>query len=81
MILCDGGEIDAMHLGIPRASEQASVGDDKGNTRADLSLDDYFRHFVISNQSDMTATELAQRLGISRKSLWERRQRMDLPRP
>jgi len=28
----------------------------------------------------MTETELAQKLGISRKSLWERRQRFGMPR-
>jgi biotin operon repressor len=29
----------------------------------------------------MTETELAERLGISRKALWERRQRLGIPRP
>ncbi len=29
----------------------------------------------------MTETELARALGISRKTLWERRQRENLPRP
>lgn len=47
----------------------------------DLSLDDYFRHFVLSNQHQLTETELAKRLGISRKSLWERRQRLGIPKP
>ena len=28
----------------------------------------------------MSETELAKRLGISRKSLWERRQRLGIPR-
>lgn len=48
---------------------------------SDLSLDDYFRHTVLSNQEHMTETELAKRLGISRKSLWERRQRLGIPKP
>lgn len=46
----------------------------------DLSLEDYFQHFVIENQDRMSETELAQKLGISRKSLWERRQRLGIPR-
>ena len=46
----------------------------------DLSLEDYFQHFVLENQDRMSETELAQRLGISRKSLWERRQRLGIPR-
>ncbi|MDR5903304.1 MULTISPECIES: sigma-54-dependent transcriptional regulator [Halomonas] len=46
----------------------------------DLSLEDYFQHFVLENQDHMSETELAQKLGISRKSLWERRQRLGIPR-
>ncbi|BES69800.1 two-component system response regulator CbrB [Marinobacter nanhaiticus D15-8W] len=46
----------------------------------DLSLEDYFQHFVLENQDKMSETELAQKLGISRKSLWERRQRLGIPR-
>lgn len=45
------------------------------------SLEDYFRQFVLENQQSMTETELSKQLGISRKTLWERRQRMNLPRP
>lgn len=47
---------------------------------ADLSLEDYFQRFVLENQDSMSETELAQKLGISRKSLWERRQRLGIPR-
>lgn len=46
----------------------------------ELSLEDYFQRFVLENQDAMNETELAQKLGISRKCLWERRQRFDLPR-
>ena len=47
----------------------------------ELSLDDYFRHFVLSNQERLSETELANRLGVSRKTLWERRQRLGIPKP
>ncbi|TCS41636.1 sigma-54-dependent transcriptional regulator [Reinekea marinisedimentorum] len=47
----------------------------------DLSLESYFHHFVIEHQDAMSETELAQKLGISRKCLWERRQRLGIPRP
>jgi len=43
-------------------------------------LEGYFRWFVLDHESRLSETELAQRLGISRKALWERRQRMGLPR-
>jgi DNA-binding NtrC family response regulator len=46
----------------------------------DLSLEDYFQHFVLEHQEHMTETELARKLGISRKCLWERRQRLGIPR-
>ncbi len=46
----------------------------------DLSLEDYFQRFVLENQDQMNETELAKKLGISRKCLWERRQRLDIPR-
>jgi len=55
------------------------VGDDNQATR-DLSLDEYFRYFVSRHQATLSETELAAGLGISRKALWERRQRMKLPR-
>jgi DNA-binding NtrC family response regulator len=46
----------------------------------DLSLEDYFQRFVLEHQSTMNETQLAKKLGISRKCLWERRQRFGLPR-
>lgn len=45
-----------------------------------LTLEDYFQRFVLEHQDQMTETELAQKLGISRKTLWERRQRLGIPR-
>ena len=45
------------------------------------SLEEYFKHFVLSHQHQLTETELAKRLGISRKALWERRNRLGIPRP
>lgn len=49
-------------------------------TSPGLSLEDYFRQFVLANQDHCTETELARRLGISRKALWEKRQRLGIPR-
>jgi len=45
-----------------------------------LSLEDYFTRFVLENQHSMSETELAKKLGISRKCLWERRQKLGIPR-
>ncbi|MCW8957535.1 MAG: HTH domain-containing protein, partial [Gammaproteobacteria bacterium] len=45
-----------------------------------VSLDDYFIRFVRENEQTMTETELAKQLGVSRKTLWERRQKLGIPR-
>ncbi|MBT8435996.1 MAG: sigma-54 dependent transcriptional regulator [Gammaproteobacteria bacterium] len=44
-----------------------------------LSLDEYFISFVKKYQARYNETELARMLGISRKNLWERRQRLEIP--
>jgi DNA-binding NtrC family response regulator len=56
--------------------------DSDANIEADdeLSLEDYFQRFVLEHQDSMNETQLAKKLGISRKCLWERRQRFGLPR-
>ncbi len=73
VVLSEHNRIDWGHLGLDRpATEPLSRS---------ASLNEYFRRFVIENQSHMNETELARALGISRKTLWERRQRENLPRP
>ncbi len=77
-ILADGATVEPAHLGLASAAPRASShGDGFGY---DLSLDEYFRRCVLENQARCTETELARLLGISRKSLWERRQRTGLTR-
>jgi len=44
-----------------------------------LSLDEYFVSFVKKYQQCYNETELARMLGISRKNLWEKRQRLEIP--
>ena len=60
-----------------RIQESNAVHDDSGE---ELSLEDYFQRFVLEHQDQMNETQLAKKLGISRKCLWERRQRFGLPR-
>jgi two-component system response regulator HydG len=91
VILCESPEISAELLGID--IELSDLDDDDfiglapqsaNNTSheptEDLSLEDYFQHFVLEHQDHMTETELARKLGVSRKCLWERRQRLGIPR-
>ncbi|AGI26059.1 sigma-54-dependent transcriptional regulator [Pseudomonas sp. MT3] len=93
VILSEGLEIPADLLGIDIElddleddfMDEAEPRPSNGNTSnheptEDLSLEDYFQHFVLEHQDHMTETELARKLGISRKCLWERRQRLGIPR-
>ncbi|GLX15227.1 Fis family transcriptional regulator [Pseudomonas straminea] len=93
VILCDGSTINADLLGIDieledldedvfmgLATQSAAVNATSQDPNEDLSLEDYFQHFVLEHQDHMTETELARKLGISRKCLWERRQRLGIPR-
>ena len=94
VILSDVEEIDYGALGIdlelvninrirgaqgiaPAARKPSSTNSDP---MEDLSLEDYFQRFVMEHQDSMSETELAQKLGVSRKCLWERRQRLGIPR-
>jgi DNA-binding NtrC family response regulator len=90
VILSDSDNISKSELGLeepeymptfapestpPMTPDSFSESDD-----AEESLEDYFHRFVLENQDNMTETELAQKLGISRKNLWERRKRFGIPR-
>jgi DNA-binding NtrC family response regulator len=79
VILSDNGaEITQTLLAIEPKEPQ-----DLGDPPVDgdrTSLEDYFVRFVTEHQDQMTETEIAEKLGISRKSLWERRQRLSIPR-
>ncbi len=95
VILSEGQEINADQLGIdvelgeleladsyldPLPSAGLGNGNGAHEPTEDLSLEDYFQHFVLEHQDHMTETELARKLGVSRKCLWERRQRLGIPR-
>ena len=93
VILCESPEISAELLGIDielndlddedfigLAPQQGSASSTSHEPTEDLSLEDYFQHFVLEHQDHMTETELARKLGVSRKCLWERRQRLGIPR-
>ncbi|ALM54164.1 sigma-54-dependent transcriptional regulator [Halomonas huangheensis] len=91
VILAEGHLIHPDDLGIspapasriiPSATGMASSNEPArdNDNEEDLSLEDYFQHFVLEHQDQMSETELAHKLGISRKCLWERRQRLGIPR-
>lgn len=88
VILCNGHQIDVEDLAL-QCIKVIEVNDSFGEKDTSLmpgaaedklSLDEYLVSFVKQNENTMNESELASHLGISRKSLWERRQRLNIPR-
>jgi DNA-binding NtrC family response regulator len=78
VILHESGPITEELLGLPSSSAPNGIDGDAAGE--DATLEGYLRRFVLLHQDELSETELAKRLGISRKTLWERRQRMGIPR-
>jgi DNA-binding NtrC family response regulator len=92
VVLAESEEIGAELLAIDLTGNKRTIrpliersmidqhGADDSDAAEELSLEDYFQKFVLEHQDQMNETQLAKKLGISRKCLWERRQRFGLPR-
>ncbi|KEI69985.1 sigma-54-dependent transcriptional regulator [Endozoicomonas elysicola] len=80
VILSEDNIITPENLDIDVRVKQTLFRQDSEELQDGLTLEDYFQRFVLEHQDQMTETELAQKLGISRKTLWERRQRLGIPR-
>jgi len=93
IILCETGFITSELLGLDTENNNLNdavinyierrikpVQKEPNNQNGGLSLNDYFQRFVLEHQSNLNETELAKRLGVSRKCLWERRQKLGIPR-
>ena len=72
VILHESGPITASLLGLPTSEAEDTLDGHNGAAHhEDSSLEGYLRRFVLSHQHELSETELAKRLGISRKTLWE----------
>lgn len=82
VILCEGDTIstDLLGIDVQLAQQKSSSDVDASASKLDPSMEGYFQRFVLENQDSMTETELAAKLGISRKNLWERRNKLGIPR-
>ena len=87
VILAEGDLITEELLGLDLSAENSTEKAEQSQTdngvlveKRDLSLDNYFQRFVLEHQNQLSETELAKKLGISRKCLWERRQKLGIPR-
>lgn len=82
VILCENDRITPELLAIEATRKVIPDNPKIASTEVtgDLSLEDYFQQFVLDNQEHMSETVLASKLGISRKTLWERRNKLGIPR-
>lgn len=78
VILAETAAISPELLGITASALDQQLLTD--SSQEELSLKEYFTRFVLENQDKLTETALARKLGISRKCLWDRRQRFGLER-
>lgn len=90
LILTEGDEVSLEHIALfkesnPTSSEKGIThaincsSHEENNSLNSLSLDEYLVHFLKENQHQ-TETELARQLGISRKTLWGKRHRLNIPK-
>ncbi|ADZ92819.1 sigma-54-dependent transcriptional regulator [Marinomonas mediterranea] len=83
VILSPNSHLEPQNLKLESLTESKPSNETTGDNSPSFSgttLDDYLKHFVLSHQQELTETEIAQSLGISRKSLWERRQKLGIPK-
>jgi DNA-binding NtrC family response regulator len=66
-------EEDFPYRKIEFSNEQVLLGNSNIMT-----INDYVKMMVISYQNKYPDTELSKKLGISRKSLWEKRKKLDI---
>ena len=86
VVLAEGNAIGEELLAIDNEAGKAALKSIQPSQQEisepfeELSLEDYFQRFVLEHQDTLNETQLAKKLGISRKCLWERRQRFGIPR-
>jgi DNA-binding NtrC family response regulator len=82
MIFTQGNHIDAHNLAISSGTEMQPPVIDDGKFRFELgeSLEDLEKAYILQTLQTMDASyaEISDRLGISKKTLWEKRKRYNL---
>jgi DNA-binding NtrC family response regulator len=77
-ILLTGGDmIEPEHLPVSMTGESSFVLD---SFNKQLSIEDYTKAFIVRYQNDYSEQSLADLLGITRKSLWEKRKKWGIPK-
>lgn len=79
VVFCEGDTIKPEDL--PEYIQHPEKFFDKAKEIPFLSIEDYTKEFILKYQSIYTEQELAEMLGITRKTLWEKRKKWGIPRP
>ena len=74
IIVATSESIDSVDYKVVQISSQNSIF----NQGDILPIEDYVKYIVINFQHKYPDTELSKKLGISRKSLWEKRKKYDI---
>lgn len=77
VLISEGSTIHQEHL--PTGIQKGNAINHRSNQKA-LSIDDYTRSFILDHQDNYSEQKLADMLGITRKTLWEKRKKWDLKR-
>ena len=78
VLITDSDTIRPEHLpeGVRKAQPIGSTGVEKG-----LSIEEYTKSVILAYQDTTSEQKIAEMLGITRKSLWEKRKKWGLARP
>ena len=74
VIVASSDKIEEVEYPVLEIKSENNVFD-KGDI---LPIEDYVKFIVLNYQSKYPDTELSKKLGISRKSLWEKRKKYDI---
>lgn len=78
VLIAEEKKINAEHLPDSIAGKETFLEE---SVRKELSIEEYIRSFVADNQHRYGEQELADKLGITRKTLWEKRKKWGFRRP
>jgi transcriptional regulator with GAF, ATPase, and Fis domain len=77
--LAEGPVVQAEEIRARLAPSSPVAGSRDADGRKPASVNDYIREMILAHGGRMSDQELAKRLGISRKTLWDKRKKLDLP--
>ncbi|HTG00833.1 MAG TPA: sigma-54 dependent transcriptional regulator [Nitrospirota bacterium] len=77
LLISDGSTISPDHLPGGIRSPQSF---DQESFEQKLSIEDYTKAFIVKYQAQCNEQQLAEMLGITRKSLWEKRKKWGIPK-